>query len=898
MRMSKTLLIALALCAACNAAGDRVSSTDVHADVGEGHDADAAPDGPILADALDGEDPIEHDANPDDVDATPDVVEPPERVFTPSPARLHRLSADQLRSSIVDLLGVETTSPLEADTSLHGFVSVAGSELTIAPRTAEQLETLAWEAAEAIQGDADRRAAVVGCDPSDAYCLRDWILRFGRRVWRRPLTAAELEQIHATSDAVTRQFSDSWAGVGAAIAVFLQSPHFVFRVEIGEQAPERPGWRRYTSWEMAARLSYFLWGTTPDAALLEAAERGDLVTDEGLLNETTRMLDDPRARVRLTGFFDEFIGLQRLEAVTKDPDLFPEFDAALRDSMRREVHRLFDDVVFERRADFREILTSNTTFVDPALASLYGVEFPGSADIPVELPGADGRGGLLGRAALLSLFSHATLTSPTYRGRFVRSGLLCHDVPPPPDGVVTELPEPDGTPQTLRQRLEVHATEPLCAGCHDLMDPLGFPMEGFDPVGRVRDNDNGLPIDSSGELDGILVANAAELGAAVAEHAGFGPCVSTRLYRHATGHLETLEELPLLDDLADGFTSDEFEFLHHALRIVLSDGFRFASVPRGVTCDERGATRECRTACGMGVEECSFGEWTGCSAEIPERELCNGVDDDCDGAVDEAVIERCVAACGPGTATCIDGGWGACEGAPPAAEICDGLDQDCDGEIDEDVPATEELCDGLDQDCDGRIDEAIPSRTLTMSFWDLALSHPDCSPASGSLLRACNAAINRRCRDHACAATGFGPIELGGSEAAVACLNHEDVNVRETTYTELSGHHGGCHGGTLSGSDCNAAMHRWCAARGETSGYGPLEHGSEAVWVACVPDARIQWTTYTELGGFHDACPLERVGPNCNAAINRYCQSLGHLTGFGPIENLGDEAVVSCIPRP
>jgi hypothetical protein len=814
-------------------------------------------------------------------DPIPDGPAPVARVpFVPAPATLHRLSADHLRATVGDLLGVPWQGALEQDTSLHGFVSVAGSLLTLSPRAVEQVEEGAWTLARAAVADPGRRQALVGCDVAleGAACLRTWLVGFLRRAWRRPPTLEEVEEATLLAVEVGAALRDPWQGVQAAVAMALQSPHFVFRVELGEPASDRPGWRRYTDFEMASRLSYALWGTMPDDALLDAAQNGELTRPETLAGHVSRMLAHPRADARLTGFFEEFIGLQRLEGVSKDAEMFPQMTPTLRAAMRDEVGRLFQELALGPGADFRDLLTSRVTFVTRELAAVYGLPFSGEGTARMMLPESSRRGGLLGRAALLTLFSHATVNSPTNRGKFVRTALLCQDIPPPPPGVATSIPEAaDGRPRTLRERLGEHLSNPGCATCHTAMDPLGFPLEHFDPIGRWRDLDNGLPIDASGEVDGVLIEGADALGAAVAAHAQFGWCVTTRLYRYAGGQLETRPELILLDQLADVFGSASYSFPALVQAVVTSDGFRFASAPQGEACATAGAVRPCATACGPGSESCLDGYWSGCDAPVPGVEVCNGVDDDCNGLVDEDLVQPCDdAACGSGIRVCDAGAWGACEGRVPRPEVCNGVDDDCNGVV----------------------DDGIVAAPAWVSYLELSRAHEGCEGYTERIGSTCNAAIHRACNAGGCAVTGFGPVESSAADAVTVCVPHGSAQVREVAWTALQAQHPPCDGSSeFVGPNCNAAIHRWCASQGLGTGFGPVERDSTRAFVACAPTARVVNTTYTVLSTHHGTCSREgeRIGPACNAAIHRFCRSQGFASGWGPVENFEDIAVVSCL---
>jgi hypothetical protein len=632
---------------------------------------------------------------------------------------------------------------------------------------------------------------------------------------------------------------------------------------------------------MASRLSFALWGTTPDAALLDAAERGELLDDAGLEAQARRLLDDPRAQRHMVGFFSEYMSLERLPTATKDAQLFPEATDALKGSMRRELEALFEEIAFVQERDLRELLTTDAALVDDGLAAVYGLPQRGGEWWDV-LPAEQGRGGLLGRAGLMTVYSHATLNSPTLRGKFIRTRLLCQDVPPPPPGVRTELEEPaEGEgPQTLRQRLDAHRADPNCAGCHALMDPLGYPLEHFDPIGRRRETDHGLPIDATGEVDGVEVDGAADLGRALAAHPLLGDCWTRQLYRFATGHLELPGERPVIQSLAQGWDEDQYRLKALLLRLVMSDGFRKATAPQNEACDpQQGRERACESACGVGVERCTQGLWSACSAPAPGVEACDGRDNDCDGEVDEGLVRACgEASCGgAGVQTCGDGGqWGACSQPSPPAEICDGADNDCDGQVDEEVEV----------------------ERRAVSFEALAARHDVCDGAREQRGPNCNAAIHRFCAGTGCASTGFGPVGVSGGEASLVCLSPSKAQPQGTTYSHLVTIHDGCDGQNQRlGPHCNAAIHRFCAGLGLTSGFGPLENSGDDLAVACTPGAEVVVGSYSELGAHNGACQAgaERVGPSCDNAIHLACVGRGFVSGFGPVENSGDTAVFTCV---
>jgi len=509
----------------------------------------------------------------------PGTAEDP-AVFEPAPATLRRLTVDQYENSVNDLLGVKVTrtTELEPDTAQNGFYAIGAARATISPAGAEKFELAAYEAATQALAPA-RRATFVGCTPkavTDTACTKQFVEKLGARAFRRPLTAAESTRFVGVAENAQTSLKDFHAGLEFAVAGLLQSPNFLFRVELGETDPADAKRLRYTDYELASRLSYTLWNTTPDSTLLDAAQRGELTTSAGLMRESTRLIGDARAEAALDNFNAERLGLAELANLSKADTVYKGLDDNLRNALRDDVLRTLGQYT-QNGQDFLGLFDTKTAFVTPALAQIYGVPMNGTTLTKVELPDSANRIGLLGKPAFLALNAHSNETSPTLRGKYIRERVLCQSIPAPPPNVVPVLGEPDPNAPTMRDRLKAHATDVSCSSCHLQMDPLGLPLEHFDAIGRWRADDKGHALDTTGNLDGEEFDGAVELSQLLRDDPRVAACIARQLYRYATAHVETDGEAPQIDQLVAQFESSGHDFRGLVNQVVLSEGFRYAA---------------------------------------------------------------------------------------------------------------------------------------------------------------------------------------------------------------------------------------------------------------------------------------------------------------------------------
>ena len=521
-------------------------------------------------------------SDPTPVDVTPLRGAAP--AVEPAGPVLKRLTQTQYANTIHDLFGADVVVPdnLEPDAPSEGLLQVGAGVNALSAYGVERYEDAAYSVAEQALGDEAARARLVPCaaaGPQDDACARTVLDALGRLAWRRSLTADESDRLVGLTGVAGVALGDFDEGLACGIAALLQSPNFVYRVELGEEDPGAPGLLRYTDSEMATRLAYFLWNTTPDEALLTAADAGELTTDAGLAAQLDRMLADPRSEDGLRAFFGDMLTLYELDELNKDPTVFVHMSADVGPAAREETLQGLTWLV-SQDGDYRDLFTTRTAFLDRKLAAIYGVPAPSPDGFAqTELPDDGRRRGILGQVSFLALQSHAANTSVTRRGLFVREVLLCQSLPSPPAGLNTSIPEATDAAPTMRDRVAQHLADPSCAGCHLSMDPIGLGLENFDGLGGWRDSENGVVIDASGDLDGVAYADAWALGQALHDHPNTGPCLARTLFQYAGGHLVAAGETELLDWHAQGFAEAGYSVQFLLRDLVASPGFRTVGAP-------------------------------------------------------------------------------------------------------------------------------------------------------------------------------------------------------------------------------------------------------------------------------------------------------------------------------
>ena len=443
------------------------------------------------------------------------------------------------------------------------------------------------------RGDTPSRRAIFTCrppedavasGPDEVFCAREILGRLGRRAFRRPATEADLEMLLGFFE-MGRADGDFDAGIEMALRRVLVSPDFLFRRERDPEGAAADAVYTISDLELASRLSFFLWSSLPDDALLGLAERGELRRPGVLETQVARMLADPRAGALVDNFGGQWLYLRNMALVSPDPYAFADFDANLREAMAREMELFLDSQIREDHSVL-ELLTSDQTFVNQRLAEHYDIpNIYGNHFRHITLDGAlDPRRGLLGKASLLTVTSYAHRTSPVLRGKWLLENVLGTPPPPPPPDVpaLAENDDSGELPRSMRQRMETHRANPVCASCHRVMDPLGFALENFDGIGRWRTTTAaGTPIDAAGELaDGTPVDGPASLRTALLKRPeSFVTTVTEKLLTYGLGRGVEYFDAPAVRRIVREAADDDYRWSALVAGIVRSVPFQMRRTP-------------------------------------------------------------------------------------------------------------------------------------------------------------------------------------------------------------------------------------------------------------------------------------------------------------------------------
>ena len=490
---------------------------------------------------------------------------------------IRRLTRDEYSSTLRDLLGDAqrmVAVPLPKDD--------AGDEVAADPRTLIVSPTWAGNAMDAAEAAAKMAVAnltaLLPCSSAgNEACARQFAQSLGKRAFRRPLAPGEVDGLMRLY-AVGAQGGGFSHGIEVMLRGILQSPSFLYRIELGQREGSSAGALRLTPHEVAARLSYLLWGTMPDGPLTAAADGGKLSTGDEVAAQARRMLGDVRAHDRLAEFHGRWLGIDGLDEVAKDPVKYPQWNDQLAASMRQELALFVGDVLWKGDGRLESLFSARFTYVDAALAPLYGLQVPaGGAMARVDLDPTQ-RAGFLTLSGIITAHTFADESEPVHRGKFVRERLLCTTPPdPPPDLMVTPPMPRSGL--SIRERLAEHSSVPACHACHELMDPIGLGFEAYDGLGRFRTSEGGKPVDDRGllsmtsDIDGPF-EGAIELGQKLAGSAQVRKCVIDTALQYAHGP-DLAGDACLQKKLSTAFDGAGHDLRELVIAITGTDGFRY-----------------------------------------------------------------------------------------------------------------------------------------------------------------------------------------------------------------------------------------------------------------------------------------------------------------------------------
>ncbi len=506
----------------------------------------------------------------------------------PEAAPLRRLTRFEYNNSVRDLFGdtMQPASALPAEQLGNGFGNDADA-LSVSSLLAEQYGLVAEGIATRATATPAALSKLASCaasmtEASEAACTRTLIERLAPRAYRRPLATGEVDDFVALASTIraTEGGASFATAISAVIQAMLQSPDFLYRVEFGVADATRSELRRPSGDEMATRLSYLFWGTLPDDTLRAAAAAGELSTNEGVLAHAARMLDDPQSHRVVRFFFDNLLPINGLSDLTRNETLFPAYTSALGAAMREETQQFLEYEIFQGEGTWPSALTAPYTFVNDTLATFYGIPgVTGSAFRKVQLPRTDQRVGVLLQAGVMAGTITTNQSNPVLRGSFVANKLLCQQISLPSNPDVLAMVEvPDETSgATARERFSKHSSQPVCAGCHRSLDPIGFALENFDPIGQYRGDENGVTIDPSGNVPGSIgmVSGPVELAKKLASSEAAQTCFASHWMNFAYGRSMGNADAATQTAIQDEFKQSGYNVKQLLLALTQTDAFLY-----------------------------------------------------------------------------------------------------------------------------------------------------------------------------------------------------------------------------------------------------------------------------------------------------------------------------------
>jgi hypothetical protein len=514
--------------------------------------------------------------------SVPPSVDPNQGLDGAGPYPLARLTRPEYVNTLRDLSsGQVQVAPDDLPADAKG-TSGFTSDVTVSQVEVDQLLGVALASAPGVLKGLRAQFPCDASTKSEDLCAADFVNRAGQLVYRRPLDSVESTALVAQYKSARTDLGDSYDDALRVLTeTMLMSPSFLYRWELGYASPQvEASLVRFNGYEVASRLSYFLWKSMPDAELFRAAGAGELGDVDRVGQQAARMLADPKAGDAVDTFYSQWIGIANIAKAQKDPTLFPYFDAQLAQDLGEETRQFVRHVLFEGEGTLTALLNADYTYVNERVAKLYGVSgVTGDAFVRITLPPE--RAGLFTQASFLASTGLPNGTSPPRRAKAIMDHVACIPISPPPANLMVTVPPPEDGKQT-REIFQEHSTSPACRGCHSQLDPIGFAFEDFDAAGAYRTQEAGRPIDASGNIDGIgTFHDGAGLMRLLAGRDDVGACSTRSWFRFMLNRVETSEEQGSLDTAGARFKESGFDVRKLLVSIATTKAFLYRTHLQG-----------------------------------------------------------------------------------------------------------------------------------------------------------------------------------------------------------------------------------------------------------------------------------------------------------------------------
>jgi hypothetical protein len=502
-----------------------------------------------------------------------------------------RLNEAQYNRSIEQVFGAGIKVPGRFEPPLReeGLLAIGDNHVSVSASGLEQYRLRAREISAQVLAEG-RRKQSLSCTPAsatafDRACASEFLSKYGRLLYRRPLTAKELDSALAIVSAGTTQSKSFYAGLQLGLSRLLASPNFIFRVERGVPDAKVPGGQRLDDYSLATRVSFLLWDSPPDAELLDAAARGDLRDPAKLAAQVDKMIASPKFELGVRAFFSDMFGYDKFVGLSKDQAIYPRFTSELLADVQEQAMRTIVDHLVTTKSDYRDLFTTKKTFLNRNLGALYRIPVQMSGMqgwVPYTFGANDPRAGILTLPGFLMLDpTHQGRSSPTIRGKVVRELMLCQRVPDPPPNVNFALVSDTKNElhKTARQRLTIHQENPACAGCHRITDPIGLSLENYDAIGAFRSQENGAVIDASGTFEGKTYKDAIGFAKILRDSPSISECAVQRVFEFGVGRKVTEGDTQWLEYANQGFAANGYRFTDLMRSVATSAAFRIVGKP-------------------------------------------------------------------------------------------------------------------------------------------------------------------------------------------------------------------------------------------------------------------------------------------------------------------------------